>query len=137
MMGFRFFLMRTMTRVKAPVVPRWLDGALGAPIVPARPGGSPPRLGGQVRAGGRGLGLAVVSDGVSAVETASDGRFELILAADREFVFLVLNHPRLLQNSIATASYYEVLTENDSGEIQVVFDLPPLRGEIGALRLPA
>lgn len=88
---------------------------------------APIRVQGVVRSGGRGVARVPVSDGVQVVDTASDGTFELVTSADRQFVWLTT--PSGYQtpvNPTGTANFYRPLT---AGRVEqsVQFDLEPDR----------
>lgn len=90
---------------------------------PARPG-KPVRVRGQVRADGRGVAGVGVTDGLSYVDTAADGTFELISRADRPFVYLTLPAGYAIpQQAAGTARLFQPLAPDARGEATARFDL--------------
>ena len=72
--------------------------------------GAPIRVRGVVRADGRGLSNVPVSDGLQVVDTAADGRFELVTTADRGFVFMsVPSGHQIPVNHTGTARFYQAI----------------------------
>ncbi|NNF39607.1 MAG: hypothetical protein HKN71_13130 [Gemmatimonadetes bacterium] len=92
------------------------------------------RVRGVVRAQGRGLSGVAVSDGFDVVATQSDGTFELVTRADREFVALSVPRGHELpsaRNGTAghgTARHFRRIVAGSRGEAEAVFDLAPLEG---------
>ncbi len=84
----------------------------------------PVRVRGVVRADGKPLAGARVTDGLNVVATERNGRFELISGTDRRFVYLTLPAGcKIPTNATGTARFYERLQPNARGEMEVVFEL--------------
>ena len=95
----------------------WLPGANPSPV----------RVSGRVVANGRGLGRVAVSDGLSVVDSDSDGYFELLTSSDRSFVWASLpSGYSVPQNPTGTANFYRPLASAQGDELQVLFDLESL-----------
>lgn len=91
------------------------------------PAARPVRVRGRVRSGSRGVGRVAISDGLTVVDTAGDGRFELVTSADRRFLSLsVPSGFRIPQNPTGTARFYQSITPDARGEMDAVFDLERL-----------
>jgi hypothetical protein len=89
-----------------------------------RPSFRPVRIRGKVTLGGRGLGRAAVSDGLSVVATRPDGEFELISDGRRPFLQLSLpGGCRIPQNGTCTADFYRPIRPYRRGEMTARFDL--------------
>lgn len=89
--------------------------------------GRPVRIRGAVRAGGRGLGRVRVTDGVTVVQTASDGQFELVSHAGRRFVYLTLPAGYAIpRQESGTAHFFRPIAPDGRGEMEAVFELQPL-----------
>lgn len=89
----------------------------------------PVRIRGRVRAAGRGLGRAVVSDGLTTAATDGDGYFELVSDAARRWLSLTLpSGHRVPMNDTGTARFYRPIQPDGRGEMDAVFDLDPRPG---------
>ena len=87
---------------------------------------SPVRVRGVVRTPYGGLQGVAVTDGLSVVDTAADGSYELITTRGRPFVHVSLpaGH-RIPVNATGTANFYRPIAANGA-EAEAVFDLEPL-----------
>jgi hypothetical protein len=87
---------------------------------------SPVRVRGVVRTPFGGLHGVAVTDGLSVVDTAADGSYELITTRGRPFVHVSLpaGH-RVPVNATGTANFYRPIAVNGA-EAEAVFDLEPL-----------
>jgi hypothetical protein len=87
---------------------------------------SPVRVRGVVRTPFGGLHGVAVTDGLSVVDTAADGSYELITTRGRPFVHVSLpaGH-RVPVNATGTANFYRPIAVNGA-EAKAVFDLEPL-----------
>jgi Icc-related predicted phosphoesterase len=75
----------------------------------------PVRIRGAVKSGSRGVKGVVVSDGVSAVGTKSDGTFELIASAQQPHVFMSLpSGHEIPTNATGTARFYAPIVHDKS-----------------------
>jgi hypothetical protein len=101
----------------------WANPFAALPGVPVT--GAPHRVRGRVHSGGRGLRRVGVSDGLQAVDTDAEGRFELLRTADRPFVQLTVpaGH-RIPVSATGTARAYAPLSAG--GETEVEFALERL-----------
>lgn len=85
------------------------------------------RVRGQVRAAGSGLSGVAVTDGLTVVESASDGTFELVSTTRQDFVALsVPAGYRIPQHASGTARFYHRIAADAGGEQTVRFDLERL-----------
>lgn len=134
--GFALVCYTIMNRSRRTFVKAGVAGLPGALLAPdriladsyagdlIRPSGSPVRVRGAVRAGGRGLGRAAISDGLRVVETAADGTFEIITSAERQFVWLsVPSGYRIPTSTSGTARFYQRL--DATAEQSALFELEP------------
>jgi hypothetical protein len=81
---------------------------------------------GAVRAGGKGLANVVVSDGVSAVATDSDGAFMLTADSANRFVFLSLpSGYDVPVSSFGTAALFREIPGRTAGDVTMQWDLTP------------
>jgi hypothetical protein len=88
---------------------------------------SPVRIRGRVTALGRGVRRAVITDGITVVDTGADGRFELIAQAHRKFVSVCPPSGYALPTSATgTARLYQPIVPDARGEAVARFDLMPL-----------
>ena len=81
---------------------------------------------GAVKAKGKGLGNAVVSDGVSVVATDRDGTFSFPADSSSRFVFL--SHPSgydIPVSQFGTAALFKALPRRPAGDVSVEWDLTP------------
>ena len=86
--------------------------------------GTPVRVTGAVRSGGRGLAGVRVSDGFDVVATAEDGTYELITTSGRAFVSLTVpSGHRIPTEGGGPARGYRALRSDAGGEAEAVFDL--------------
>ncbi len=107
----------------APLDPRARPSLHGSPLGAAALS-SPVRITGVVRSQDRGLPRVQVSDGVQVVDTADDGRFELVTAPEQGFVRVTLpTGYRIPLNRSGTARFYQPITSRS--EQTAVFDLEP------------
>jgi hypothetical protein len=99
-----------------------------APWVPRQtPAAGPVRARGLVRARGKAVAGVALSDGLRVTATGSDGRFELVTEADREFLSLSLPAGYTLPTSATgTALLHRRITADRRGEMSAAFDLAPL-----------
>ena len=98
--------------------PAWLPAAAANPV----------RVSGRVVGNGRGLARVAISDGLSVVDTNADGHFELFTTSDRSFVWASLpSGYSIPQNSTGTAFFYRPLSSARGDELDVLFELEPLR----------
>lgn len=87
----------------------------------------PVRVRGRVTSAGRGIGRVAVSDGVTVVDTAADGGFELVTSTRRPFVSLSIpSGYRIPQNPAGTARFYRAVVPDARGEMEATFDLARL-----------
>lgn len=87
----------------------------------------PVRVRGRVTAGGRGLGRVAVSDGLSVVDTAGDGSYELISTTDRPFVSVSLPAGYAIpRNETGTARCYAAIAPSAGDDLFVPFELTRL-----------
>lgn len=123
----RAFLRTGAAAAGLALLPERLLAGPYAPLSPLPGAESPLRIRGVVRSEGRGLEGVAVSDGLRVVDTDSDGRFELVSSAEREFVWVRIpsGHQVPLGPS-GTARFYEPIDPRRD-EMSVVFDLQPLR----------
>jgi hypothetical protein len=88
----------------------------------------PVRIRGQVRVQGRGLGGVGVTDGLSVVDSAPDGGFELVTTAQQELLSIcVPSGFEIPRNPTGTARFYQPIRPNPEGVMDALFDLVPLR----------
>ena len=96
---------------------------------PSRVPQEPIRIRGRVSAGDRGIGGVAISDGYEVVGTTRDGTFELVSAADRDFLRMSLPSGfEVPRNGSGTARTYQRMTSNANGEMDARFELKPLEG---------
>jgi hypothetical protein len=122
----RSFLRRTALGTAALALP---SSVFADPFArfPARPRGRPVRIRGQVRASGGGVGGVAVSDGLTVVDSAADGTFELIATAGEPFVQISLPAGYAIPtNPTGTARFYQAIRPSARDELSVVFDLKKL-----------
>jgi hypothetical protein len=121
---------RDFVLAASAALPLRLETILRDPYAPTprlRPGQAPLRIRGRVRSRGRGLRGVAVSDGLQVATTGSDGSYELVTTADREFVHLSLPAGyRIPQNDTGTARFYHSIPRNAGREFTAGFDLEPL-----------
>ncbi|HSW28235.1 MAG TPA: calcineurin-like phosphoesterase family protein [Longimicrobiales bacterium] len=99
-----------------------------APLASPRRG-SPVRVRGRVRAGGRGVGGVAVTDGLTVVATDGDGRFELRSSSDRDFVSCSLpSGYHLPVGPSGTARFYRPIAPGSGGDMEALFELERLEG---------
>jgi len=88
----------------------------------------PVRVRGQVRAQGRGLAGVGVSDGLSVVDSAPDGSFELVTTARQQFLSIcVPSGFEIPRNPTGTARFYQPIRPDPEGEMEALFELARLR----------
>jgi 3',5'-cyclic AMP phosphodiesterase CpdA len=86
----------------------------------------PIRVRGRVRSDGRGIARVAVTDGLSVVDTAADGTFELVSSTRAEFVSVSLPSGYAIpRNPTGTARLYQPLAPSGD-EAEVVYDLTRL-----------
>jgi len=86
------------------------------------------RIQGRVQAEGEGLEGVPVTDGRRIVDTAADGSFELASSTRQPFVYLsVPSGYRIPTRPTGTAQFYRPIAPDADGEMEVQFDLAPLR----------
>ncbi len=121
----RSFLRHSALGVVALSLPASMRGDPYAPTLrQAAAVRGPVRIRGIVRGAGRGLGGVAVTDGLSVVDTDGDGRFELVSLSDRDFVSVSLPAGYDIPlNPTGTARFYEPISPNADGEMEVTFDL--------------
>ncbi len=124
----RSFLRAGAAGAGALLLPEWIAADPYAPLVgPSL--GSPLRIRGQVRSGGRGVAGVAVSDGLEVVRTARGGTFDLVTTADRDFLRLsVPAGYRVPRNATGTARFYAPIAPAANGEMAASFDLEALEG---------
>jgi hypothetical protein len=107
-----------------------LPGLLADPYRPVRNHGRvgpPVRVRGRVIATGRGLARVAVSDGLSVVETAADGTYELLTTADRDFVMVTVPAGHAIpRNPTGTARFYHRVRASAGGTMEASFEFEPL-----------
>ena len=87
----------------------------------------PVRVRGRVVAHGRGLSGIAVTDGLTVVDTNTDGAFDLPSSTDRSFVHISLpSGYHVPRNPTGTARFYERITPDGRGSSEVLFELEPL-----------
>ncbi|HEY4613243.1 MAG TPA: calcineurin-like phosphoesterase family protein [Bacteroidota bacterium] len=97
------------------------------PIFRVRPLGTPIRVRGAVKAGGRGIPTVAVSDGVAVVQTKNDGTYNFVSDSRQPFVFVSLPSGYMIPtNPTGTALFYKPLAGDGAGEATVDFALDPL-----------
>jgi len=113
---------------------RRIAGAGAAIGLPAAFGGTPAaattnvRIRGRVQAKGEGVEGVPVTDGRRIVDTAADGSFELLSSTRQPFVYLsVPAGYRMPTRPTGTAQFYRPIAPDGDGEMNVQFDLAPLR----------
>jgi hypothetical protein len=120
----RRFLRCAALGAAATALPLPLRADPYAPL-PAGRTGPRVRVRGQCRSGGQGLAGVPISDGLSVIETAADGSFELLTHAGREFVQIsVPSGFAIPRNPTGTGRFYRSIRPDASGE--AVFELQPL-----------
>ena len=107
-----------------------LPGLLRDPYRPARPArriGPPVLVQGRVTVSGQGLGRVAVSDGLTVVETATDGSYELVTTVDRDFVMLSVPAGHAIpRNPKGTARFYRPVRATAAGTMEASFELERL-----------
>jgi len=89
----------------------------------------PVRVRGRVRSGGRGVGGVVISDGWDVALTDTDGFYEFISTADRDFIRMTVPAGfEIPRNPSGTARFYHPVAPNASGEMEAAFELEALSG---------
>jgi hypothetical protein len=74
-----------------------------------------------------GIGGVSVSDGWDVARTGDDGRFELVSAADRDFLRVTVPAGFTIpRNPTGTARHYRPIIPGTGGEMEAVFDLEPM-----------
>ncbi len=125
-MNRRRFLHQAGLSAAALAIPGALLADPYAPL-PRRAGGKPVRVRGAVRSAGKGLARVAVSDGLTTVETAADGSYELLTSASRAHVQICVPAGyRIPVNATGTARFYAPLAPTARGEASASFDLEPL-----------
>jgi hypothetical protein len=82
------------------------------------------RIRGRVHIAGTGVARAAVTDGVSVVQTGTDGTFTLVASPGQPFVHLsVPGHCEIPRNPSGTARCYRPIVADASGEMRVEFPL--------------
>lgn len=113
----------------ATFLPQWLLADPYQPYALLRPQGEPLRIRGVVRSGGRGVAGVPVTDGISIVDTAPDGTFELISSTSREHVYLSLpSGYRIPTNGTGTARFYQPIEPGLGNEMAAEFTLERSEG---------
>ena len=117
---------------QAALAPAWAAGAAGlfaqrVPQPPFQPIARPDRavrVRGMVHAAGVGLPRVAVTDGVSVVQTASDGSFTLLASSRQPFVYVsVPAQCEVPVGAHGTARIFRPLLANASDEMSVEFPL--------------
>ncbi|NIM50355.1 MAG: hypothetical protein GTN62_09355 [Gemmatimonadales bacterium] len=123
----RSFLSTAATCAAAVVLPELVQAGPYANLAQRRSAIRPVRVRGRVHASGRGVARVRVTDGLSVVDSAADGTFELVTTDDRAFISVSIPAGyRIPQNPTGTARFYRPLTRNSHGEMDAVFELEPL-----------
>ena len=118
----RRFLKQSALLASSALMAPGLAFAAPQPLRPAKP----VRIRGRVRAGRRGVAGVAVTDGVSIVETAGDGDFELMSTTRQPFVYLSMPAGHAIpRNETGTARFYQPIEADRKGEMRVLFDLVP------------
>jgi len=88
----------------------------------------PVRVSGRISGGGRGLSGVAISDGLTVVDSDSDGYFELFTTSNRSFVWAsVPSGYSIPTQAHGTASFYRSIGAARGGEMSASFELEPLR----------
>jgi len=106
-----------------------------SPVQEMRVPSRPVRISGIVRSSAGPVEKVAVSDGMTVVQTAPDGTYELLSRTSQPFVHVSLpSGYRIPQSQTGTANFYRQIQPGRNGEMEAVFELEPLVEESGNFR---